>query len=111
MIDPQTRTEFFESHITGSTALVLVDVVLGFGSHADPAGALAQSVQKARAKLTKDGKGLIVLGSITGTDQDPQDLKKSTATLKDAGVIVMPSNAQAVRLAGQFMQVFNKGAK
>ncbi|HHX29666.1 MAG TPA: hypothetical protein GX720_00385, partial [Clostridiaceae bacterium] len=40
---------------------------------------------------------------VTGTDQDPQNLEESVAVLEKAGVIVMPSNAQAVRLADRIM--------
>ena len=104
MIDPMTRTEFFDSHIDEETALVLVDVVLGYGSHEDPAGAVADSVRKAREELKKSGRDLVAVASVTGTDQDPQDLKQSIASLEGAGVIVMPSNAQAVRLTGRIMQ-------
>lgn len=110
MIDPLTRTEFFRSHVDAATGVVLVDVVLGYGSYADPAGAVADSVRGAREKLAKTGKNLVVVASITGTDQDPQDLQKSTQTLTDAGVIVMPSNAQAVRLVDRIMQKLQKGA-
>ncbi len=103
MIDPLTRSEFFESHVDGTTAVVLVDCVLGFGSNADPAGAVAESVNDARAKLKEEGKELVVVASVCGTDKDPQDLKKSVAALKDAGVIVMPSNMQAVRLVDRIL--------
>lgn len=104
MIDPMTRTEFFESHVDESTALVLFDVVLGYGSHEDPAGAAADSVEKARKKLQASGLGLVAVASVTGTDEDPQDLHRSVERLEEAGVRVMPSNAQAVRLADRIMK-------
>ncbi len=103
MIDPMTRSEFFKSHVDGSTALVLVDVVIGYGSHEDPAGAVAESVTDARKRLSAENKDLVVVASVTGTDKDPQDLGQSIATLEKAGIIVMPSNAQAVRLVGRIM--------
>jgi hypothetical protein len=104
MIDPMTRSDFFTSHVDETTALVLADVVLGYGSHEDPAGAVADSVAKARGKLEKAGGHLIAVASVTGTDEDPQNLKESIATLEAAGVIVMPSNAQAVRLVDRIMK-------
>ena len=104
MIDPMTRTEFFDAWLDQSTALVLVDVVLGYGSHEDPASAVAESIEKARRKLQASGRDLAVVASITGTDQDPQDLEKSKKVLEEAGVLVMPSNAQAVRLADRIMK-------
>jgi predicted transcriptional regulator len=103
MIDPLTRTEFFKTHVDGSTAVVLVDVVIGYGSHEDPAGAVAESVNAARERLLAENKDLVVVASVTGTDKDPQDLAQSIATLERAGIIVMPSNAQAVRLVGRIM--------
>lgn len=103
MIDPMTRTEFFLTHIDEETAIILVDVVLGYGSHEDPAGAVAQSVTEARAKLAAKGLDFVAVASVTGTDQDPQDLGKSIEKLEEAGLIVMPSNAQAVRLVDRLM--------
>ncbi|NLC90060.1 MAG: acyl-CoA synthetase FdrA [Clostridiaceae bacterium] len=102
MIDPQTRTDFFESHIDETTAIILVDVVLGYGSYVDPAGAVAESLAKARARV--GDRDFVVVASVTGTDQDPQDLNKSIETLENAGAIVMPSNAQAVRLVDRIMK-------
>ena len=102
MIDPQTRTDFFESHIDEETAIILVDVVLGYGSYVDPAGAVAESLAKARARV--GDRDFVVVASVTGTDQDPQDLNKSIETLEYAGAVVMPSNAQAVRLVDRIMK-------
>ena len=110
MIDPQTRTEFFESHVDGQTGIILVDVVLGFGSYHDPAGAVADSVREIRQRLSKQGKDVVVIASVCGTDLDSQDLNKSIATLEAVGVIVLPSNAQAVRLTDKVLQRIKKGA-
>jgi len=110
MIDPQTRTEFFKSHVDEKTAVVLVDVVLGFGSYADPAGAVVDSVREIRGKLSGQGKDVVVIASVCGTDLDSQDLIRSMAALEAEGIIVMPSNAQAVRLTDKIMQRTLKGA-
>lgn len=109
MIDPQTRTEFFKSHVDGHTAVILVDVVLGFGSHNDPAGAVADSVREIRQQLSSQGKDIVVISSVCGTDLDRQDLTKSVATLEAEGILVMPSNAQAVRLTDRVLQRMMKG--
>lgn len=110
MIDPQTRTEFFKSHVDGRTAVVLVDVVLGFGSFADPAGAVADSVREFRARLAQEGKQVVVVASVCGTELDSQNLNKSVETLETQGVIVLPSNAQVVRLTDLILQHIQKGA-
>lgn len=109
MIDPQTRTEFFRSHVDGHTGVILVDVVLGFGSFADPAGAVAESVREIRSRLGAQGKEVVVIASVCGTDLDSQDLVASTAKLEEEGILVMPSNAQAVRFADKVMQRMTKG--
>jgi hypothetical protein len=41
-----------------------------------------------------------VVGSVTGTDEDPQNRARVVETLCESGAIVMPSNAAASRLAG-----------
>lgn len=104
MIDPSTRTDRFEMDIDGSVAVVLLDVVLGYGSHIDPAGALVESIRNAKKKLENDQKYLSVVCSICGTEGDTQNLKLSKEKLEAEGVIVMPSNAQAVRLVSEIMK-------
>lgn len=101
MIDPSTRTDRFETDIDASVAVVLVDVVLGYGSHMDPASEVAASVKQMRQRLQRD---FFVVASIVGTQGDPQDLNASRKTLEAAGIVVMPSNAQAVRLVKRFMK-------
>lgn len=103
MIDPSTRSDRFITDIDGEVAAVLVDVVLGYGSHLDPASEVAQSITSVRENLAKSNKDIFVVASITGTVGDPQGLEESTRTLEEAGIIVMPSNAQAVRLVKAFM--------
>jgi len=88
MIDPEIRN----AHIAAAAAdpavgVILLDVVLGYGAHADPAGILL----KVSAKT--------VVASVTGTDQDPQVRSRQVAKLREAGVLVAPSNAQAAELA------------
>jgi len=81
------------------TALVLFDVVLGFGAHPDPATQLALAVTAARARAAADGRRLSFIASVCGTEADPQGLRRSERTLEAVGVAVLPTNAQAARLA------------
>jgi FdrA protein len=94
MIDGTIRREWIarEANDPG-VAVILLDVVLGYGAHPDPAGELVTAIEGARAR------GVAVIASVCGTDADPQGLARQTDTLRHAGVIVMPSNAQAARLA------------
>lgn len=80
------------------TAVLLLDVVLGYGSHQDPAGELVPSIAEAKTIAERNGRFLSVVASIVGTPEDPQDLRKQKKRLEEAGVVVMPSNAQATRM-------------
>ena len=81
-------------------AVLLLDVVLGFGVHPDPAGALAPVIADARAAARAAGRHLAVVASVCGTDDDPQHRARQVAQLESAGVLVEESNARAALLAG-----------
>jgi succinyl-CoA synthetase alpha subunit len=100
MIDHRLRNErILKEAGDPEVAVILLDVVLGYGSHPDPASEMAPVIQKAKALADKAGRHLAVVGFVCGTSLDPQDLSKQEATLRDAGVTLAESNAQAVRLA------------
>lgn len=108
MIDPSTRVERLEMEGNDEEiAVVLMDFVLGYGSHEDPIGEMIPTIIEAKKKMLEKGKYLSVVGSICGTDHDPQNLSVSKERLQDAGVIVMPSNTQAVRLAAKILNEIN----
>jgi len=81
------------------TAVVVLDVVLGQGAHPDPAGELVKAVEEAKRVTDRGGGYLSVVASVTGTPRDPQGLVSQKEKLEKAGVLVMPSNAQAARTA------------
>ena len=80
-------------------AVLLLDVVLGYGAAPDPAGDIAPAIESARAEAMACGRGLSVVASVIGTAEDPQGLARQIARLEAAGVWVLPSNAQAARAA------------
>jgi len=47
----------------------------------------------------RDGRSLAAIGSVVGTERDPQGLAGQVAMLEAAGVVVLPSSAQAARAA------------
>jgi FdrA protein len=99
MIEPAVRDPAVAAALADTAVgVVLLDCVLGFGGHGDPAGHLAAQL-KARA-----AGGPLIIASVTGTEADPQGLSRQTAKLRDAGVIVAPSNAAAARLAVAALQ-------
>ncbi|HEX6255200.1 MAG TPA: hypothetical protein VFZ70_05255 [Euzebyales bacterium] len=78
---------------------LLLDVVLGHGADADPAGALAPALAAARRTADDRGDRLAVVVSLCGTGDDPQGLDRQAKALTDAGAIVCLSNAEAAREA------------
>lgn len=104
MIDPDVRVNKLQEVLKDeSTGVILLDVVLGYGSHDDMAGQLAPSIKEALDEAKENGRDLHVITSIVGTKQDPQGYDKAVQTLEDAGAIVEESNERAVRLALKFM--------
>ena len=81
------------------TAVILLDIVLGYGSNDNPAAELVSSIKEIKANAERDGRYLSVVASIVGTSLDHQEFNKQYKLLEDVGVIIMPSNAQAARLA------------
>jgi FdrA protein len=91
-------------------AVILLDVVLGFGSHPDPASELAPAISKARAQAEQAGRYLEVVAVVTGTDEDPQDMSAQIQQLQAAGAQVETSNEAMVRYAGRLLQALNSTA-
>ena len=81
------------------TAVVLLDVVLGYGSNEDPAREIRPTIVSAKKLAGAGRRYLSVVASIIGTREDPQDLQKQAKELASVGVVLMPSNAQAARFA------------
>lgn len=102
MIDHRLRNERLAKEANDpETAVILLDVVLGYGAHMDPAGEIAPIVRTAKARAAKGGRDLTVLGFVCGTTGDPQNLTRQEASLREAGMLLAGSNAEAVRLAAR----------
>lgn len=100
MIDPTVRADRIAAAGSDPTVgVILVDVVLGHGATADPATPVAAAATIARAAATADGRELTVIGSICGTDGDPQGLTRQREILQTAAIALSPTNASAARLA------------
>lgn len=101
MLDPMLRLQRMRQEAADpETAILLLDVVLGYGAHPDPAAALAPVVREVREQARAAGRHLSVVASVCGTDDDPQDATAQREALIEAGALVEDSNARAVRLAG-----------
>jgi len=102
MIDATFRCEriITEAKETG-VGVILLDVVLGYGCHSDPGGAVAEAVKKAKETC---GERIAFVASICGTDADPQNASVQKKTLSDAGVVVCESNSSAAHLAAALIE-------
>lgn len=104
MIDYRLRNERIAIEARDpETAALLLDVVLGYGSHPDPAAEMAPAIAAAIAEAARDGRKLVVIGFVCGTEADPQNLKRQQARLREVGMIVTETNAQAVRVAARIV--------
>lgn len=81
-----------------NVAVILLDVVLGYGSHPNPARELAPAIAQARKR------NIQVIAVVIGTDQDPQNLSAQVEQLTQAGAHVEVDHARAVRIAGRIVQ-------
>ena len=96
MIDPELRNRMLgEALADPRVGVVLLDVVIGYGAHADPAGLVADTMRKSRRA------GARVIASVTGTEDDPQGYGRQVARLREAGVLVAGSNAEAAEAAAR----------
>ena len=83
MIDNALRTEALAAAAQDPTvAVVLLDVVLGYGAHPDPAGELAPAIERARATASSAGRALATVVSLCGAARDPQGLAPSARVWK-----------------------------
>jgi succinyl-CoA synthetase alpha subunit len=99
MIDPTLRNERIVAEAADAdVGIILLDFVLGYGAHEDPAGQIVPAIHAARAAAAQAGRDVLFIGHVCGTQGDPQQLDAQCKTLLDAGVELAASNAQAVEL-------------
>ncbi|MFA9596436.1 acyl-CoA synthetase FdrA [Citrobacter telavivensis] len=97
MIDPTTRSiEIEKLAAMPDVGVLLLDVVLGYGACADPAGAVVEAVEKVRAARSAP---LVTIATMTGTDADPQGRSGQIDILREAGIAVVETLEEAVLLA------------
>jgi FdrA protein len=112
MMDNDLRIRRLEKEAADSeVAVILLDVVLGYGAHANPAGELAPAIA-AGIKAAKDaGRHLEVVAIVCGTDEDPQGMEAQIKLLKDSGARVETSNDAAARYVGQLLVAIEHSTK
>lgn len=105
MMDNELRIRRLEKEASDpQVAVILLDVVLGFGAHPDPASELAPAIEKAR-KIAEDGRRYLeVVAVVSGTDEDPQNMTAQIQMLEVSGAVVETSNDVAARYVGRLLR-------
>lgn len=97
MIDPTTRMIEIEKRAAAeSVGVLMLDVVIGYGSTADPASSVVEAVAKVTPKRTSP---LHVIATVTGTESDPQQRSEQIAILENNGIAVAATLEEAILLA------------
>jgi FdrA protein len=100
MMDPTVRRQqLLALARRPEVAVVLCDVILGWGAHADPAGALVVAWVEAQQLAHSEGRQLIGIATVCGAPDDPQGYTEQRQMLQEHGFMLAENNAQAVRLA------------
>lgn len=104
MIEPALRNDRLVSEACDpETAVILVDVMLGYGSHPDPAGETIHGIRE--AKKARGVQPLAFIAYVCGTEADPQRRSDSEGRLAAEGVLLAATNAEAARLAARLVSV------
>ena len=99
MIDPSYRQDrIIKEANDPSVAVILLDVVIGYGAHDNPAESLAVTIRQAKADAFANKRYLSVVAHVCGSEKDHQGLRMQEECLRDAGVLVMSTNAQAAQV-------------
>ncbi len=100
MIDPTNRIACMKQVLEEEqTGVILFDLVLGYGSHEDMAGALAPGIMDMMEQVKKQGRKVYFVAAICGTNGDKQNYNLQKKKLEDMGVILCTSNKRAVETA------------
>jgi FdrA protein len=78
-----------------AVALLLLDFILGAISSRNPVGDILETISEAKSGALRRGGYLCIAASVCGTGDDAQGLETQSRLLRDAGVLVFPSNAHA----------------
>ncbi len=100
MIDPAKRIECMQEAVDDpTTGAVLLDIMLGYGSHADMAGSLIPTITALKEKAESQNRKVFFIATVCGTRLDFQGYDEAVNKLKEAGVIVCENNKLACQTA------------
>jgi FdrA protein len=109
MLDNDLRLRRLEKEAADpEVAVILLDVVLGYGAHGDPAGELAPAIAAAIKVAKEAGRHLEVVAVVSGTDGDPQGFEAQIQRLRQAGARTETSNDAAARYVGRLLHAIER---
>ncbi|MBC8496646.1 MAG: acyl-CoA synthetase FdrA [Anaerolineales bacterium] len=109
MMDNDLRIRRLEKEAEDpEVAVILLDVVLGYGAHSDPASELAPAIAAGIKTAKEAGRHLEVIAIVSGTDEDPQDMDGQIKLLVEAGAKIEISNDAAARYVGRLLQAIER---
>jgi FdrA protein len=112
MLDNDLRIRRLEKEASDpEVAVILLDVVLGFGAHGNPASELAPAIAAAIQSAKEAGRHLEVVAIVSGTDGDPQGMEAQIKRLRDAGAKTETSNDAAARYVGRLLQAIGRASQ
>ena len=92
MIDPSLRNErFLKEAADPEVGVIVVDIVLGYGSHPDPVGVMLPVIKQAKELAKTENRHLEILAFVLGTERDPQEFADQVARLSAEGVTISSS--------------------
>lgn len=99
MIDPRLQAErLTREGASAEVGTLVLDVILGDGAHADPAGILAPAIRGALVEAAAQGRRLEIIALLIGTPEDPQGLDVQAERLADAGAAIVADVEELVAL-------------
>lgn len=105
MMDNELRIRrLYEEAKDPEVAVIMLDVVIGYGSHPNPSSEIAPAIKNCLDDAKKANRYLEIVCVVTGTDEDPQNFDEQVKLLKDAGAWVDPSNEVVVRRIGRILR-------
>ena len=109
MMDNDLRIRRLEKEAADpEVAVILLDVVLGYGAHVNPASELAPAIAAAIKTAKGAGRHLEVVTVVSGTDEDPQGMEDQIKMLKNSGSRIETSNDAAARYVGRLLQTIGR---
>jgi len=102
MLEPLVRTPHLIDELNDpSNAVIMLDIVLGYGAHSNPAAAVAEAVNETLNNATDKP---IVIASVCGTEDDPQNYQQQCAELIQSGIVLCHCNSEMAKLGAAILK-------